>query len=49
MAPDYFAHSLPRKPKGKWQRLEDHLKNVAETGKALVQMLEAGATHRLVM
>lgn len=30
MAPDYFAHSLPRKPKDKWQRLEDHLKNVGE-------------------
>jgi len=30
MAPDYFAHSLPDKPKDKWQRLEEHLKNVAE-------------------
>jgi hypothetical protein len=36
MMPEYYAHSLPGRPKEEWQRLEDHLKNVAEMRKTLV-------------
>lgn len=31
---EYFAHSLPSRPRGEWQRLERHLDNVAELAAA---------------
>jgi hypothetical protein len=30
LSQQYYAHSLPGRPEGEWQPLEDHLKNVAE-------------------
>ena len=34
MIHEYYAHSLPCKPLEEWQRLEEHLKNVAEKARA---------------
>jgi CRISPR-associated endonuclease/helicase Cas3 len=34
MIKDYYAHSKDGKPRSEWQRLEDHLKNVAEMASA---------------
>ena len=31
----YYAHSLPGRPKKEWQRLEEHLRNVAEMARGL--------------
>jgi hypothetical protein len=31
---EYYAHSLPDKPVEQWQRLEEHLRNVARKGGA---------------
>ena len=31
---EYFAHSLPSRPREEWQRLECHLDNVAELAAA---------------
>ena len=38
----FYAHSLPGKPKEEWQRLEDHLKNVAEMAKGFASAFGAG-------
>jgi HD superfamily phosphodiesterase len=32
-----YAHSLPGKPKENWQKLEEHLKNVAEMARDLAE------------
>ena len=39
---EYYAHSLPDKPKEEWQRLEDHLRNVAEMAKGFADAFGAG-------
>jgi CRISPR-associated endonuclease/helicase Cas3 len=39
---EYYAHSLPDKPIEEWQRLEDHLKNVAEMAKGFADAFGAG-------
>jgi CRISPR-associated endonuclease/helicase Cas3 len=40
--PDYYAHSLPGKPQEEWQRLEDHLNNVAEMARGFAEDFGAG-------
>ena len=37
-----YAHSLPVKPKGEWQRLDEHLKNVAEMARGFADAFGAG-------
>ncbi len=37
----YYAHSLPGKPRKEWQRLEEHLKNVAELAKTFAKSFNA--------
>ncbi|MBN1227407.1 MAG: CRISPR-associated helicase Cas3' [Deltaproteobacteria bacterium] len=38
----FYAHSLKGKPKGEWQELEIHLKNVAELAQSFAQPFGAG-------
>jgi CRISPR-associated endonuclease/helicase Cas3 len=38
----YYAHSAPGKPPGVWQKLEDHLLNVANLARGLVEEFGAG-------
>ena len=38
----YYARSLPGRPQEEWQRLEDHLKNVAEMAKGFAEEFGAG-------
>jgi len=42
MKDESFAHSLEGKPPKYWQRLEDHLKNVAEIARRFAENLNAG-------
>ncbi|MCX5807407.1 MAG: hypothetical protein NT010_15300 [Proteobacteria bacterium] len=42
MIHEYYAHSLPGRPKEEWQRLENHLKNVAELAKGFAEEFGAG-------
>ena len=42
MMPEYYAHSRPGKPKEEWQRLEEHLKNVAEMAQGFAEEFGAG-------
>jgi len=37
MKKKYYAHSLPNKPPENWQRLDEHLKNVAEMAKGFAE------------
>ena len=39
---EYYAHSLPDKPQEDWQRLEEHLKNVAEMARGFAEDFGAG-------
>ncbi|MGB3477934.1 MAG: HD domain-containing protein [bacterium] len=39
----YYAHSLEGRPREEWQRLEDHLKNVAELARQFAEPFGAGA------
>jgi hypothetical protein len=42
MTTKHYAHSLPGEPPEKWQPLEEHLKNVAETAKGFTDELRGG-------
>jgi len=42
MMPEYYAHSLPDKLQEDWQRLEEHLKNVAEMARDFAEDFGAG-------
>jgi CRISPR-associated endonuclease/helicase Cas3 len=42
MAVEYFAHSIEDKPKAEWQRLEDHLKNVADLARQFAEPFGGG-------
>ncbi|MBA4418155.1 MAG: CRISPR-associated helicase/endonuclease Cas3 [Syntrophus sp. (in: bacteria)] len=39
---EYYAHSLPGRPKEEWQQLEEHLKNVAGVAKGFAEDFGAG-------
>ncbi len=39
---EYYAHSLPGRPREEWQRLEDHLKSVAELARSFAEPFGAG-------
>jgi len=34
---EYYAHSLEGKPPSEWQRLDEHLNNVAEMARAFAE------------
>ena len=38
----FYAHSLPGRPKEEWQRLDEHLKNVAEMARSFADAFGAG-------
>jgi len=38
----YYAHSLEGRPQEEWQRLEEHLKNVAELARKFAEPFGAG-------
>jgi CRISPR-associated endonuclease/helicase Cas3 len=42
MTQDYYAHSLPGTPQEEWQRLEEHLRNVAEMARQFADSFGAG-------
>lgn len=42
MATPYYAHSLEGQPQDKWQRLEDHLRAVAEKARDFASVFNAG-------
>jgi len=44
----YYAHSLPNKPPEHWQRLDEHLRNVAEMAKGFAEKFGAGEWAYLV-
>jgi len=37
MTEEYYAHSLEGKPPSEWQRLDEHLKNVAEMARSFAE------------
>ena len=37
MDKEYYAHSLEGKPPSEWQRLDEHLKNVAEMARSFAR------------
>lgn len=37
MLKEYYAHSLEGRPQKEWQRLEDHLKNVAKLAREFAE------------
>ena len=39
---EYYAHSLPGRPPEEWQRLDEHLKNVAEMARGFADAFGAG-------
>lgn len=39
---EYYAHSLPGRPKEEWQKLEDHLRNVAEMARGFAEVFGSG-------
>jgi len=47
MPEKYYAHSLPGRPPSEWQRLEAHLKNVAEMARGFAESFGAGLCHGL--
>jgi CRISPR-associated endonuclease/helicase Cas3 len=42
MPEKYYAHSLEGHPPEEWQRVEDHLKNVAEMAREFADAFGAG-------
>ena len=42
MKNEFYAHSLEGKPPDDWQKLEDHLKNVAELARKFADVFGAG-------
>ena len=42
MEHEFYAHSLPGKPREDWHQLEDHLKAVAEMARAFANDFGAG-------
>ena len=38
----YYAHSLEGKPPSEWQRLDEHLNNVAEMARSFAEKFGAG-------
>ncbi len=48
MTVEYFARSLENEPPEKWQRLGDHLKNVACLAKQFAEPFGGGAWAELV-
>lgn len=42
MSKEYYAHSIDGKPRKEWQKLEDHLKNVAEMASNFSQKFASG-------
>jgi CRISPR-associated endonuclease/helicase Cas3 len=42
MALNYYAHSLEGKPKEEWQKLEDHLFEVAEKARTFAEPFGSG-------
>jgi len=42
MRKEYYAHSLKGRPKEEWQKLEEHLKNVADLAKNFADAFSAG-------
>jgi CRISPR-associated endonuclease/helicase Cas3 len=48
MMPEYYAHSLPDKLQEDWQRLEEHLKNVAEMARDFAEDFGAGDWGRII-
>ena len=42
MDKEYYAHSLEGKPPDKWQRLDEHLNNVAVMARLFVEKFGAG-------
>lgn len=45
MKKEFYAHSLPGRPKEEWQRLEDHLKNVAELAREFAEPWQQGRSR----
>ncbi len=39
---EFYAHSLPGRPKNEWQRLEEHLENVAKMSERFAEEFSAG-------
>ena len=42
MDKEYYAHSLEGKPPSEWQRLDEHLNNVAEMSRSFAETFGAG-------
>ena len=40
---EYYEHSLEGKPPSEWQRLDEHLKNVAEMARSFAKKFNSGA------
>ena len=38
---EFYAHSLPGRPKVEWQKLEEHLRNVAELAGGFAERINA--------
>lgn len=36
---EFYAHSLPGKPRSEWHKLEDHLKSTAELARKFADLL----------
>jgi hypothetical protein len=47
MKKEYYAHSLPGEPPKKWQKLEEHLKNVAEMAKGFAEEFWRGESGHI--
>jgi len=39
---EYYAHSLEGKPPSEWQRLDEHLNNVAEMASSFAKKFDCG-------
>ena len=42
MSRQFYAYSLPDKPVGEWQKLEEHLKNTAELARKFAEPFGSG-------
>ena len=40
---EYYAHSLEGKPPSEWQRLDEHLNNVAVMARSFAEKFDCGA------
>jgi hypothetical protein len=47
MKDKYYAHSRKGKPPEEWQRLEEHLKNVAQMARQFAEEYDAGGRSYL--